>query len=197
MDFGLDPHTVPPELKKEGSDWFAIFNPSPGVGKDGAGPGGRRLDVDLVHTLMHERSVLIIHLRRCSTHVLSVLAVWSAVFVFRQTESISRQDAIAQHRFTIQRQALRLGMWRGSGHARLRTYCFFLVLSVLVDEEASKTGDLYIRSVCFSPDGKYLATGAEDKQIRVRFRPYYVDPGTNTFVVTDLGYCQTKDPNHV
>ena len=39
--------------------------------------------------------------------------------------------------------------------------------SVLVDEEATKTGDLYIRSVCFSPDGKYLATGAEDKQIRV------------------------------
>jgi glucose repression regulatory protein TUP1 len=26
---------------------------------------------------------------------------------------------------------------------------------------------LYIRSVCFSPDGKYLATGAEDKLIRV------------------------------
>ena len=30
-----------------------------------------------------------------------------------------------------------------------------------------RTGDLYIRSVCFSPDGKYLATGAEDKIIRV------------------------------
>jgi WD40 repeat protein len=27
--------------------------------------------------------------------------------------------------------------------------------------------DLYIRSVCFSPDGRYLATGAEDKMIRV------------------------------
>jgi general transcriptional corepressor TUP1 len=40
--------------------------------------------------------------------------------------------------------------------------------SVLVDESAGNTGDLYIRSVCFSPDGKYLATGAEDKQIRVR-----------------------------
>jgi len=37
-----------------------------------------------------------------------------------------------------------------------------------VDEAATQTGDLYIRSVCFSPDGKYLATGAEDKQIKVR-----------------------------
>jgi WD40 repeat protein len=40
--------------------------------------------------------------------------------------------------------------------------------SVLVDEAAAKAGDLYIRSVRFSPDGKFLATGAEDKQIRVR-----------------------------
>lgn len=30
-----------------------------------------------------------------------------------------------------------------------------------------KDGDLYIRSVCFSPDGLLLATGAEDRRIRV------------------------------
>ena len=42
-------------------------------------------------------------------------------------------------------------------------------LSVLVDDAASKIDDMYIRSVCFSPDGKYLATGAEDKLIRVSF----------------------------
>ncbi|ABN67995.2 transcriptional repressor TUP1, partial [Scheffersomyces stipitis CBS 6054] len=32
---------------------------------------------------------------------------------------------------------------------------------------AAANGDLYIRSVCFSPDGKLLATGAEDKLIRI------------------------------
>ncbi|CAB4429467.1 unnamed protein product [Rhizophagus irregularis] len=40
-------------------------------------------------------------------------------------------------------------------------------ICVLDDTSVDKTGDLYIRSVCFSPDGKHLATGAEDKQIRI------------------------------
>ncbi|KAL6950164.1 general transcription repressor [Hanseniaspora vineae] len=31
----------------------------------------------------------------------------------------------------------------------------------------NSSSDLYIRSVCFSPDGKFLATGAEDKLIRI------------------------------
>ena len=46
-----------------------------------------------------------------------------------------------------------------------RTF-FFSHDSVMADDSP---GELYIRSVCFSPNGKYLATGAEDKQIRVRF----------------------------
>lgn len=34
-------------MKKDGSDWFAVFNPKV----------KRVLDVNLVHTLMHERCV--------------------------------------------------------------------------------------------------------------------------------------------
>lgn len=45
--------SVPPELKKEGSDWFAIFN-----GKEGSGGVKKKtLDVGLMHALMHERFV--------------------------------------------------------------------------------------------------------------------------------------------
>jgi general transcriptional corepressor TUP1 len=40
-------------------------------------------------------------------------------------------------------------------------------ICILQDESVDSVGDLYIRSVCFSPDGRYLATGAEDKLIRV------------------------------
>lgn len=46
-----------------------------------------------------------------------------------------------------------------------------LVARLTDDNSAAENGnsgaDLYIRSVCFSPDGKYLATGAEDKVIRI------------------------------
>lgn len=40
-------------------------------------------------------------------------------------------------------------------------------MMTLSEDISPKDGDLYIRSVCFSPDSKYLATGAEDKMIRV------------------------------
>ncbi|ODV90297.1 hypothetical protein CANCADRAFT_25391 [Tortispora caseinolytica NRRL Y-17796] len=40
-------------------------------------------------------------------------------------------------------------------------------ICVLLADKGNREGDLYIRSVCFSPDGRYLATGAEDCQIRV------------------------------
>jgi WD40 repeat protein len=37
--------------------------------------------------------------------------------------------------------------------------------SVMVLEDANGS---YIKSICFSPNGKYLATGAQDGRIRVR-----------------------------
>jgi glucose repression regulatory protein TUP1 len=43
----IDTHTIPPEYKHERSDWFALFN----------NKVKRVLDVNLVHTLLHESVV--------------------------------------------------------------------------------------------------------------------------------------------
>ena len=48
----LDPVAVSPDFKKDGSDWFAVFNPK--IKKS--------LDVNLVHTLMHERCVIVFYI---------------------------------------------------------------------------------------------------------------------------------------
>ncbi|PCH39459.1 WD40 repeat-like protein [Wolfiporia cocos MD-104 SS10] len=126
VDLALDPHTVPAELKKEGTDWFAIFSPNV-VGNGKEGGKKRALDVGLVHTLMHESVVCCV-------------------------------------RFSADGKYLATGCNRTAQIYDTKTG---QKTCVLVDEQASKTGDLYIRSVCFSPDGKLLATGAEDKQIRI------------------------------
>ncbi|KAK4967050.1 hypothetical protein LTR28_002916, partial [Elasticomyces elasticus] len=82
----LDPETIPLSMKREGADWYAVFNPRV----------RRVLDVDLIYEVESGKQV-----------------------------------------------------------------CF------LEDRSVRDEGDLYIRSVCFSPNGQYLATGAEDKLIRV------------------------------
>jgi glucose repression regulatory protein TUP1 len=71
-------------------------------------------------------------------------------------------------RFTMRRREPGLG---ALAHANFKRRRLTHATSVLIDDKANKYGDLYIRSVCFSPDGKYLATGAEDRQIRVSSPP--------------------------
>ncbi|KAJ3970953.1 WD40-repeat-containing domain protein [Lentinula raphanica] len=109
--------TLPPEYKKEGPDWWIVYNPD----------ADKVFNVNLVHTLMHESVVCCVRF--------SADGKWLATGCNRTAQIYDVETG--------------------------RKFC------VLVDESVGKSGDLYIRSVCFSPDGKYLATGAEDKQIRI------------------------------
>jgi glucose repression regulatory protein TUP1 len=113
----LDHEQMPPHLKREGNDWYAVFNPAV----------RRVLDVDLVHTLEHQSVVCCVRFSLDGRYVATGCNRLASIY------DVETGQQVAQ----------------------------------LQDMQINDEGDLYIRSVCFSPDGKYLATGAEDKIIRV------------------------------
>ena len=120
-----------------------------------------------------------------------IFPVPSIVSDSQPMESISLQGVTGRRRSTMQKLARRLG-WLFhilQSSPLLTEKCS----SVLVHDTAGEAGDLYIRSVCFSPDGKYLATGAEDKQIRVRHLVSEVSCSQLTYV-QDLGYRKEAHP---
>ncbi|CDS03858.1 hypothetical protein LRAMOSA06813 [Lichtheimia ramosa] len=113
----IDPESVPANMKIEGHDWFALFNPKV----------TRMLNVRLVHTLEQPSVVCCV-----------------------KFSADGRYLAAGCNRITYIYEV-----------STAREIC------ALEDTTVQRDGDLYIRSVCFSPDGNYLATGAEDKQIRI------------------------------
>lgn len=113
----LNPDEVRSDQKREGSDWYAVFNPNV----------RRVLDIDLVCNLVHDSVVCCVRFSHDGRYVATGCNRSAQIFDVATGNQVTK----------------------------------------LQDESVDKDGDLYIRSVCFSPDGRFLATGAEDKQIRV------------------------------
>ena len=121
----LDLERLGEHHKKVAEDWFAIFNPRI----------PRVLDVDLLHTLVHESVVCCVRFSLDGKYVATGCNRSAQIF-----------DVVTGNK-----------------------------ICVLQDDSVDAVGDLYIRSVCFSPDGRYLATGAEDKLIRVSASSFIIE----------------------
>ena len=77
------------------------------------------------------------------------------------TVPIWRLGAIVRHTFSMSNQA------RSFGNSALALTHSSICRTFALEHDPS-AGDMYIRSVVFSPNSKILAAGAEDKSVKVR-----------------------------
>ena len=152
---------LPPELKKEGDGWFVVFNPK----------ATRVLDVGLVHTLKHNELVTqssastVPGIAKLTLHC----CVLSIVHCVRFSPNGEYLATGCNHTAQIFDTKTGAKTWFGVPCC-IQAYGAWALTdfrSVLPHETRSTAKDMYIRGVCFSPDGKLLATGAEDGIIRV------------------------------
>eukprot|EP00276_Gloeochaete_wittrockiana_P016618 CAMPEP_0184339680 /NCGR_PEP_ID=MMETSP1089-20130417/8359_1 /TAXON_ID=38269 ORGANISM="Gloeochaete wittrockiana, Strain SAG46.84" /NCGR_SAMPLE_ID=MMETSP1089 /ASSEMBLY_ACC=CAM_ASM_000445 /LENGTH=748 /DNA_ID=CAMNT_0026667071 /DNA_START=52 /DNA_END=2295 /DNA_ORIENTATION=- len=125
---GLIPKPIPEEayMKKEGADWFVMYNPS-------VANHSSAYNIDLMHTLEHESVVCCVSFSQDGKYCASGCNKTAQVF-----------DAETGER----------------------------VATFGDDNDGSKScgeykEDSYVRAVCFSPDGRLLAAGAEDRLVKV------------------------------
>ncbi|KAG6327677.1 hypothetical protein ID866_11412 [Astraeus odoratus] len=173
----LDPFIVPPEFKKEGPDWFAIFNPKV----------KRVLDVSLMHTLKHERPGRIFHNEEKNrlTWIYSVVCCvrFSADGKYLAT-GCNRTAQIYDTKTGLKTCVLADESARKGGDLYIRSVCFSpdgKYLATGAEDNRIRIWDIakkHIRnildghqkeiySLAFSLDGRLLASGSGDETVRI------------------------------
>ena len=142
----LDSQTVPAELKKQTDDYYILYNP--------ALP--RELDVELHKTLDHTSVVCCVRFSNDGEFLATGCNKITQVY------RVSDGKCVAKLSHDSASQGVNSQILNGEDTADGATGDAGSFAT-----SSSVSSDLYIRSVCFSPDGKFLATGAEDRLIRI------------------------------
>lgn len=155
----LDVSKANPDFKKQKPGYYVLYNPA----------FKRDLDVDLIHSLDHSSVVCCVRFSKngefiatgCNktTQVFNVKTGALIAKLIDDNSSNSLNNESSDSATNANTSSSNANSENGTGANGQET-------SVSAST-ANSNGDLYIRSVCFSPDGKLLATGAEDKLIRI------------------------------
>jgi len=171
----IDPSTLPADLKKEGSDWFAAFNPKT----------KRVLDVSLVHTLAHESVVCCVRFSADGKYLATGC---------NQTAQIYDTKTGAKTCVLVDETA------DNANDLYIRSVCFSPDGKLLATGAEDKTIRIWdiakkrirntfqghtqeIYSLAFSSDGRFIVSGSGDRTTRIWDM---TDGSSKTLAITDL-----------
>lgn len=154
-----DPEKLPSHLKKQGDDWYAVFNPKM----------PRRLDVDLVHNLAHTSVVCCVRFSHDGRYVATGCNRSAQIYDVNTGKQICfLQDTTIPLEGDLYIRSVCFspdGRYLATGAEDKIIRVWDIAGKVIRHQFAGHDQDIY--SLDFASDGRYIASGSGDRTIRL------------------------------
>lgn len=168
----LDPERIPASGKKEGSDWFALFNPRV----------PRLLDVDLVHTLEHHSVVCCVRFSQDGKYIATGCNRSAQIFDVQSGHKVTTlvDDTVDREGDLYIRSVCFSpdGRYLATGAEDKQIRVWDIANRVIRHTFHGHEQDIY--SLDFARNGRHIASGSGDRTVRV----WDIESGQNVLTLS-------------